>query len=252
MARGVSLRARGKARAMTLAEEQGEERALKIALQLVEKCDRQIQKRENAKAIRKLLGNKEDSTRKKKGRNPQHLQHNKLKLISCTKKKREDLKELIALLLHLFQRSLKRCHLRKGSMASASARLSRSEFIDLFGGYLEIMEHDNKKLFALISASNTAEANMVLGPLLNITDKKDKSWYCRRYYGEDISEPRDCSYIKVDGSHSARNMLIFEWRQEKTAHLDRQGRLRQTSMGKLRIRFPRGTASVNPAKAFRK
>ena len=180
------------------------------------------------------------------------MQANNLKLLSSSKKAREHVKDITSVVIHMFQRSLKRHHLRKGARATASARLSRSEFIDVFGGHLDIMEHKNGKLFALIKGKNTAEVNETLGPILNVTDAKEKNWYCRRCYGEKLTEHRDCAFVKIDGSHSERSMITFEWRNEKTAHLDRQGRLRQTSMGKLRIRFPRGTTSVRPAKRFRK
>lgn len=54
-AHNLSLRARGTAKAMSLAEEQHEERDLRLALKLVAKYDLMVQRAENEKQVRSIL-----------------------------------------------------------------------------------------------------------------------------------------------------------------------------------------------------
>mmetsp|Transcript_18101 Transcript_18101/g.27150 ORF Transcript_18101/g.27150 Transcript_18101/m.27150 type:complete len:256 (+) Transcript_18101:3-770(+) len=240
----------GVRKALSLAAEQFEENELKKAIMLCEKYERKLAILENRKQVQKLLPAKRGRASKSRNRRPQHLQTQKLKTIERKKKPREKVKHLTADLVHLIQRSLRRCHLRKGAKATFSARMTRSDFLRLFGGHVEIKEHENGKLFALFHAVDTPSLNAQLRPMLGISEQ-DNDWFCRRYCGEEVSETRDCSYIKCS-EHESRNEMLFIWSQEKTAHLDGQGRLRSTSMGKLRCRFPRGVTTVRPSKRFRR
>ena len=175
----TGLRARGKHAALTLAAEQAEEQALKWALRLVAKCERRLQQRENRKEIRRITSSASAQNKGKRKRLPQHLDEARLSVVECDKVPREDVQELTKLLVHLFQRSLRRCHLRKGARATFSVRLSRSEFLQIFGGHAPIKEHANGKLFVVFNAKDTPALNAQLGPMLNI-GKGDKHWHCRR------------------------------------------------------------------------
>lgn len=246
----VNLRARSRHAAFSLAAEQAEERDLRWAFKMVAKYERRLQNRENRKEVRRMISGDRKKNKERKKRAPQHLDEARLSTVECQKVDRQDIEDLTKLLVHLFQRSLRRYHLRKGARATFSVRLSRTEFLQIFGGYVTIKQHVNGKLFAVLNAKNTPDLNDQLGPILKM-GKNERFWYCRRYYGADPSEARDCAYIKCDGDHSSRSEVIFIWSQEKTAQIDRQGKERSTTMGKLRCRFPRGTAKVNPSKKFR-
>lgn len=252
--RGAGLVARTRRRVvkvMTLAAEQAEEKELKYVLRLIQKFERGLQRFENEKEVR-AAAFRALSRSKKKGCRAQprthHLQADKLKVLQVEKTNREDVQPLLSVLIHLFQRSLRRYHLRKTGMARFRTRMTKHEFLCVFGGFCIIKEHLNGKIFAHIEAANTAALNAILGPILNVGEN-DKFWYCRRYYGEDLTSTRDCSYIKIDCQHKERKSMLITWKCEKTAYIDRKGRERSTEMGMLNVCFPRAVTSVKPSRS---
>ena len=245
-----SFRPRGVRRASSLAEEQAEHRELQWALKLVSRCEANLQAFENQAEVEAAASrafSRSDSRGRGGGRLPQHLQEHELATLACKKKNGNRVAHLLEVLVHCFQRTLRRFHLRKGALAQFKTRMTREEFVAVFGGCVELKQHANGKTFACIKARDTPALNAVLGPLLNV-GPDSKHWHCRRCYGRDPTSLRDCAHMKMDERHRERSCVMTTWRLERTAHIDRKATERSTSLGVVHVKCPRGATSVRPSK----
>lgn len=243
-----SQRRMGMARALTLAEEQGERQELAFALKRVAQYERKMQLIEDANELRAAgMGGLP-----KRGRLPEYLQDHLLEEVEVKRTSRVHVRELIDKVIHKMQHSLKRYHLRKRACAVWSLGCSEAEFFSLFGGYCSIQRHiHSKRLYVCFRGKDTADVNDALGKVLDVTSA-EKYWYCRRYYGQNLGRDRDCAYIDVDHSHAKRKHVLFSLKTEKTTHLDRRGVRRSTSFSKLYCSYPRSATPVKPSKRFLK
>lgn len=246
----LPIRARGVRKAMTLAQEQGEQEDLCRALRLVAKYEKKIQQGLNESEVAAAMG-KEKKNNPRKSRLPEEHQTHCLKEVTAEKKPRSDVRDIQAAVVHKIQKSLKLYHLRKRARAVWYMRASEDEFLSLFGGYAKIYRHDNGRMFVRISGEDTAAVNALLGPILSI-DKEQRHWYCRRFYGQKHKKERDCSYVCIDRNHEKKKEITFGFKMEHTAQRDRSGKQHTTSMGIMFCKFPRAVATVKPLKKYRK
>ena len=247
-------RERGVRLAMTLAQQQQEEASLAYALRLVRKYENKIQESINARAVRAALGkdSKREQRRPRGPRKPEEHQVSCLSEVEASKKPRTEVKNVQDAVVHKLQKALKRHHLRKRARAQWTMRCHRDEFLGLFGGHAKIQQHSRSgKMYVVFGGKDTAAVNALLGPILSIGEA-DKYWYCRRFYGENHKKDRDCAYIAVDEKHEKRKEIVFGYKEEHTAHKDRRGRRKLTTMGVMFCKFPRSVATVKPLKKYRK
>jgi hypothetical protein len=210
--------ARGVRTALSYAQESAQKIEIAKAIALVAKYDRLIQRKENEKEIRRQLARagRGSGIKRKRGR------PSPWRTLQLPKKPRNENKDAINDLLHGIQWGLKRHTLRKRARGCFSYPMSRDQFVSLFGGFGDIKEHNSGEKLKLVVSGTSSEVIGKIGEILDV-DASSKNWHCRRYYGADYKEQRDCAYIKIDPNQSNRSSVDFCWKLERTAHIDRAG-----------------------------
>lgn len=247
----AQLRPRGVAKALTLAEEQGERRALQRALSLVAKFEERLQRAETEKDLAAAgLG----GARKRGGGGgkPEHEQEARLKTVSARKVPRKAAKKIIDAVVARMQGALKRYHLRKRKRGVFSLRATRKEFISLLAGHVAIKEHTNGKLFAKVTAPGKSAILDKLGDIFGVPNKgPDRHWFARRFYGSDHKRQRDCAFLDFDLSCSKKSHMLFGLKTDRVTQVTRAGRRITTRVEKMFVKMPRGVAPVRPLKKHR-
>lgn len=218
-----SVRNRGQARALRLAKESEEYVDLRRALWLVKRAERGLQRIEEIKirrGSRKLA--KVVSEEK-----------------TTTPSSREDLKDIIGDVIHCLQRNMTRYELKKNRTASFSVRISREQFMKLWGGYATITSSaSGDRLRAVLTGVRAQEVTDKFGKALGVGAGLD-NWVIRRMYGSDVNQKRDCSFVHVVPDNNYKNKIFANWRLQQTSQLDITGIRRETEMPTMRVRFPR-------------
>ena len=93
-----------------------------------------------------------------------------------------------------------------------------------------------------MSGEDGEEVAKILGPILGVKE----SWFIRRWYGEDVTSERDCSFIDINPEVSQKKNILFTWVNKKLQHRDHEGKLRGSSFAKLLVSFPRACEPVEP------
>eukprot|EP00465_Bigelowiella_longifila_P006194 CAMPEP_0185275890 /NCGR_PEP_ID=MMETSP1359-20130426/54962_1 /TAXON_ID=552665 /ORGANISM="Bigelowiella longifila, Strain CCMP242" /LENGTH=214 /DNA_ID=CAMNT_0027869381 /DNA_START=33 /DNA_END=674 /DNA_ORIENTATION=+ len=212
---------------------------------LVAKCDRLIQRKENAREVARQLRRtgRASGIKRKRGRS------SPWRTLQLPKKPRNENKDAINDLLHGIQWGLKRHALRKRARGCFSCPMSRDQFLSLFGGFGDTKEHNSGEKLKLVVSGSSSEVMSKIGEVLDV-DASSKNWHCRRCCGADYKEQRDCACMKIDPNQSNRSSVDFCWKLERTAHIDRAGVERGTKRGKFTCKMPRGCAPVKASKKW--
>ena len=160
---------------------------------------------------------------------------------------RPQVSDIIEAALHKLQKSLRRYNLSQRTHATFSLRCTENEFISLLQGYGEIRGMPGRYKACLVGFSAKETLQKLSKMLGNPTPRK---WVPRRYYGKITNIERDCSYIKLDMKERRKAAIIFEYKEEKTYQIDRDGVEHVTSMGKLICKYPRSVSAVQAKKVI--
>jgi hypothetical protein len=161
---------------------------------------------------------------------------------------RKKLQNLIDQVVFKIQNCLKRYLLMKTARACFSLPCSRKKFVRLFRGAVDISGGEKSdRLYVSLKGPTTAIVTKRLADILGV-DCETTPWLSRRYYGREIGRTRDCAYIKIDPSHTARQEILFFHAKKTIYQLDRHGTAHAASIEYLRARIPRHCSSVKPTK----
>lgn len=229
-----------------LADEQDEESRLRDALKYIKAWEAKKNKKDNENQA-KILG--VGGVGGKRKRAPECDQTEKLTLLKLKKASKASRAAIVRVVLAKLQASLSRYHLRKRARGVFSFVATATDFRALMGGYAPVQQHANGKLFCKVGGATKSE---ILNTLSSILGEKDNHWFARRYYGPDFKSRRDCAFLKFDPSHPKRSHILFGFKQDKYAQVDRHGTKHVCVLGKIFCKLPRGVATVRPLKKYRK
>lgn len=243
VSRNAQLRARGQKRAMSLASEQAEQFELIRALALVRRYERRLQHAEDRKQApdtRLLRKHGRQGGRFKKSKRAYNLQYKAADMKVKTNEACDQLKRDI---LGRLQECLRRYTLRKTARTRFSLRCSQDIFIMLLGGHVDIhMHHSGKKMRAELFGEDGEAVGKKLQPILGC----EENWFIRRWYGEDPTAERDCSFIDIQPDIIPQRSVMFTWTNKEIEHLDHKGELRQSQFSRMVVSFPRSCEPVEP------
>lgn len=232
------IRRRALAKALSLAEMQGEEAALKRALRLVRAYERGINKKERSQRSRRFNDGR--------GSEPYMVVEAKTATIT----ERKELGDVLAVIKYKFQAALRRYLLLKNACARFSLPCTRDAFIKIFSGHANIQGRRVATGEELIVSLENMSQTDVMNKITNILGEKDDRW-CRRYYGRTLFKRREVAYVDYKKDVLQRSKIRFRLCTREIKQLDHEGQEIITSCSFLQGTFPRNTTTVRPSKELR-
>ena len=237
----MPLRMRQKKRIRHFREEQEEEAHLKWALRAT-KEGVEDQHQDFEEAAEEMHAMRRNPRRR---RNRMRWAEVVAKADDAPKIPREDAKNMISLVSHKLQRSLKRCVLMERNVAMFSLPCTKEECFKLLSGHCEI-KGCNDGCRASLTGDSASDTLKKLASMLG--HPSPRKWMSRRHYGPHWEKRRDCSFAKFDMNNPRKRSITFECKVERSFQLDRDGVEHCTSMGKLLVKCPRAVSAVKPKK----